>query len=89
MGVDLAAKAAQALTQIREGTQQTQAKVEDIANATKEQSGASNEIARHVESIARMTEENRTAANQAAQLASRLEGFAGNLRTQVERFRTV
>ncbi|MBK8335256.1 MAG: methyl-accepting chemotaxis protein [Sterolibacteriaceae bacterium] len=88
VGVDLANKAARALTEIRESTEQTQAKVADIADATNEQSGASNEIARHVERIARMTDENSTAATEAAQLASRLEGFAGNLRAQVERFRT-
>ena len=88
VGVDLANRAARALTEIREGTEQTQAKVADIAEATNEQSGASNEIARHVERIARMTEENSTAATEAAHLASRLEGFAGNLRAQVERFRT-
>lgn len=87
-GVEMAEKAAQALTEIREGTSQTLAKIIDIADATQEQSGASNEIARHVERIAQMTEENSQAAVESAQLATRLETLATDLQGEVERFKT-
>jgi len=84
----MAEKAALALTEIREGTAQTLAKVVDIADATQEQSAASNEIARHVEQIAQMTEENNQAAVESAQLATRLEALAVDLQGEVERFKT-
>ena len=87
-GVEMAEKAALALTEIREGTAQTLAKVVDIADATQEQSAASNEIARHVEQIAQMTEENNQAAVESAQLATRLEALAVDLQGEVERFKT-
>jgi len=87
-GVQLAQQAAQTLAQIRTGTSGTSTKIGEIATATREQSTASNDIARHVERIAQMTEENSAAATQSAALAERLDSLAGALRDAVATFKT-
>jgi len=61
--------------------------VTEIANALKEQSAASNDIAANVERIAQMAEENSAATREAADTAHRLEGVAAGTRGAVSAFR--
>lgn len=65
----------------------TNREIDGIADAAKEQSRGSTDIAINVEEIARMCEQNAHVVVQAAGAASRLEQLAGNLEASVSRFR--
>lgn len=80
--------AAQALATIEQGSHETTALVNDLANAMREQRTAAESIARHVEAIARMTEENDAAAHSVEQAAAATQAQADRLRELVQRFRT-
>jgi methyl-accepting chemotaxis protein len=86
-GVKLADEAAAALEKINAQTLEAVASVNAIASATREQQGASTDIARNVERIAQMTEESGTNAHSNAEAAQNLERLASALQTRVARFR--
>lgn len=73
-------EAADAVTQATHG-------VHGIADAVKEQTGASNEIAQNIEKIAQMTEEHKIAASETARSASALQELATMMLGHVNRFR--
>jgi methyl-accepting chemotaxis protein len=86
-GVVLAQKASDSMLGIRSGAQRVVAAVNDISDALKEQSVASNEIAANVEKIAQMSEENSAATREVADTAHRLEKLAADTRQAVAVFR--
>ncbi|MDO8934120.1 MAG: methyl-accepting chemotaxis protein [Rhodocyclaceae bacterium] len=86
-GVTLASQAAEALVKISAGTRHAESRVNDIANATQEQSQAGSEIARNVEQVAQMAEENNAAVSETAEDAQQLKGLADRLHNLVGRFR--
>jgi methyl-accepting chemotaxis protein len=85
-GLALAQEAGSSITRVTETAQQVMASVTEISAALKEQSQASNDIARHVESIAQMAEENTGAVALTKDSAQKLEGLASALQTSVMRF---
>jgi methyl-accepting chemotaxis protein len=86
-GVALAREAGESITRIEDGSSRLLLAVNEISGALKEQSQASNDIARHVERIAQMTEENSIAVKETAHASHSLEQLAGSLQTSVGRFR--
>jgi methyl-accepting chemotaxis protein len=86
-GVSLAREAGESITRIEQGSSKLLLAVNDISDALKEQSQASNDIAKHVERIARMTEENSIAVKETARASQSLENLAGSLHATVGRFR--
>jgi methyl-accepting chemotaxis protein len=86
-GVALAREAGQSIMAIENGSERLLAAVSDISDALKEQSQASNDIARHVERIAQMTEENSLAIRQTSTASAGLEELAHALQKDVSRFR--
>ncbi len=85
-GVALSNRAGESMAQISSGAQQVLLAVSEISAALREQSQASNEIARNIERIASMAGENSVAVHQTASTADTLERLAANLRLQVGRF---
>ena len=61
--------------------------VEDISNSVREQTQASNEIARNVEEIARMAESSESIVNHSAESASSLQRLSADLLGAVNRFK--
>ncbi|MDX5364745.1 MAG: methyl-accepting chemotaxis protein [Pseudazoarcus pumilus] len=61
--------------------------VGEITSSVKEQTAASNDIARNIESIAQMAEQNSEAVRETSEAAHHLENLAATLRTLVGRFR--
>ncbi len=86
-GVVLAERARESLGIIRQETRHTLEMVTDITVATKEQSIASNEIARNIETIALMTDENTSVIEHLATSATSLEQMSSNLQNMVNRFK--
>jgi methyl-accepting chemotaxis protein len=86
-GVALAREAGRSIVGIEGGSERLLAAVSDISDALKEQSQASNEIARHVERIAQMTEENSLAIRQTTSASQSLEELARSLQRDVSQFR--
>jgi len=86
-GVAAAEGAANSLRQIKDGAQSTLTSIREVADATKEQSVASNSIAQKVEEIATMGDETTAAMQSAAETAADLEKIAGELTVLVSRFR--
>jgi methyl-accepting chemotaxis protein len=76
------------LGQARASVQTAAKGVQEIAVSVKEQTIASNDIAKHVERIAQMTEENHAAVAQAAKAAGSLQSLASGLQEAVGRFKT-
>lgn len=87
-GVALADAASSTLSEIAAGAERTLTRVADVADATREQSSASTQIAQRVEQIARMVDETSTITHSTAQTAKELESIALGLKTQVSRFKT-
>jgi methyl-accepting chemotaxis protein len=85
-GVAMANKASESMLGIAEGAERVVAAVNDISDALKEQSVASNHIAANVERIATMSEENRAATRAAADTAQHLEQLAASTRQAVAVF---
>jgi methyl-accepting chemotaxis protein len=85
-GVTMANKASESMLGIAEGAERVVAAVNDISDALKEQSVASNHIAANVEKIATMSEENRSATRAAADTAKHLEKLAAATRQAVAVF---
>jgi methyl-accepting chemotaxis protein len=86
-GTALATQAGTSIVAIESEAGHVVGVVTDITNSLKEQTSASNEIARNVENIAAMVEENNAAAAQAAAAAQRLESLADELSRSVGSFR--
>lgn len=86
-GVTAAEGAADSLRQIKDGAQSTLSSIKEVADATKEQSFASNSIAQKVEEIATMVDETTAAMHATAETAADLEKIASELTVLVSRFR--
>jgi methyl-accepting chemotaxis protein len=86
-GTALAQEAGTSIREIESGAQQVVGVVNDISNSLREQSTASDEIARNVENIARMVEANNASAEGAAAASRQLERLAEELATSVRSFR--
>jgi methyl-accepting chemotaxis protein len=86
-GQVLAQNAGERMAAIREETGRVSSAVTEISNALKEQSLASQDIAKHVESIAQMTDENSTAAEEAASGALRLNQLSDSVASTVAQFK--
>ena len=86
-GRDLANDAGLRMTNIRQSAQRVTAAIVDISSALKEQSIASQDIARHVESIAQMTDENHAAADHTADSARRLDTLSQDVSRVISSFR--
>lgn len=86
-GVILAERARESIGKIRAETLHTVEMVREISSATKEQSVASNEIARNVETIAQMTDENNSVIVELSNAATHLEQMSSNLQSLANRFR--
>ncbi|MDD5247913.1 MAG: methyl-accepting chemotaxis protein [Rhodocyclaceae bacterium] len=78
-GAELARQAADALTQINHGAQETMEKVDAIARAMAEQSGKTRSIAEHVTSIMGSAERNSEGARSTLAEANQLDYLATNL----------
>ena len=87
VGVDRAEKAAQALRDINEGARATLAKTREVADAAREQSEASNNIAGNVERIAQMVERSDASVQQAHAQVRELDLLARDLRQAAAKFR--
>ncbi|HEY4076568.1 MAG TPA: methyl-accepting chemotaxis protein [Rhizomicrobium sp.] len=85
-GLSLSQEAGKSIASLAETSQQVMSAVGEISSALKEQSQASNDIARHVESIAQMAEENSGAVSHTKESAQRLESLADGLQAAVMRF---
>jgi methyl-accepting chemotaxis protein len=86
-GVERASRAAEALVEIRSGTNVTLEHIAGIAGAAREQRSASQEIANNVEAIAHMATENDAAVHDIDATARDLATEASKLGTLVQRFR--
>ena len=86
-GVLAAEGVAESLRQIKDGAQLTLTRIREVANATKEQSVASNSIAQRVEEVATMVEETTAAMHSTAATAEELEKISTELTALVSRFR--
>ncbi|MDD2742047.1 MAG: Cache 3/Cache 2 fusion domain-containing protein [Rhodocyclaceae bacterium] len=84
----LAREAGNALQQVDEGAKATVGVVRGIADSTREQSAASQEIARLVEQIAQTAESGNHRAQANSEQAHRLQNLATELAGQMARFRT-
>jgi len=87
-GVQLATSASESLQAIENGAPRTLERVDEVADATREQSAASTSIAQRVEQIANMVEETTSTIRGTANSAHELEKIAGNLKQLVSRFKT-
>jgi methyl-accepting chemotaxis protein len=85
-GVSLAKQAGDALTEIRAHASQTDSVVHEIAAATREQTTASEQIARSVEEIAGRAEENAGVSSQTQRAVSELLALSARLTAMVQRF---
>jgi methyl-accepting chemotaxis protein len=86
--VQLARDAGRSLATIDERAQQTVGTVQSIADSTREQSSASQEIARLVENIAKMAEGSNGRAVKNAERAQNLQQLSAELQAQLARFST-
>ncbi len=86
-GVTLANEAAGSITQIKTEAARVVQVVGDISNSLKEQSVASNDIAKNVEKIAQMSEENSAAVQETAKAAQHLEQLATSMQNTIGRFK--
>ena len=86
-GVQLARRAGDSVTDIREGAEQVTRAVDEISHALKEQVSAAREIAVRVESIAQGSETNSASAAQTAASAQQLEALSRQLHALTTRFR--
>jgi methyl-accepting chemotaxis protein len=86
-GSELAAKAGQAIAEIRNANGEVQRVFADIDVAMHEQGAASHDIAQKVERVARASEESSAAVDVSAREASNIRNLANDMRANVERFR--
>ena len=86
-GVQLATDSGSVLENIRNDSARTTHAVNEIANATREQSAASQEVARGVEHIAQMAEQNNRVTRHTHEQTALLEQMASELGAKVSHFR--
>jgi methyl-accepting chemotaxis protein len=86
-GVDLAHRAGDSVTGIRDSADRATQSVDDINLALREQSVAARDIAQKVERIAQSSEENSASVQQTAAAAHRLADLAYELNTLASKFR--
>ena len=86
-GLDYARRVAEVLEQIRTQSDDSVGKAHDAAHATREQSTAMEDIARHVERIASMAEETHETVKINTEQSRLLEQLAEELRTSMARFK--
>ena len=86
-GVDLSETVAESLRSIRDGAGETLGRIRDVADATREQSIASNSLAAQVEQVAQMVERTGESTRETAAAAERLQSCSAELGQLVERFR--
>ncbi len=86
-GLNYARRVAEALERIRSQSDDSLGKAHDAAHATREQSTAMEDIARHVEQIACMAEETHANVQTNAEQSRLLETWASELRGSVARFK--
>jgi len=86
-GVELATDSGVMLDTIRNESGRTTGAVNDIADATREQSAASQEVARGVERIAQMAEQNNQITRHTHEQTALLEQLAADLEAKVSHFR--
>ncbi|MFS2160180.1 methyl-accepting chemotaxis protein [Pseudomonas sp. Pseusp122] len=82
-GVELAQQAGEAIVNIRESSGNVVRVVDQISLALREQSAASQDVARNVERIAQMSQQNSQAIEQTSETARSLQQLAQNLEQQV------
>ncbi|AUY34719.1 methyl-accepting chemotaxis protein [Pseudomonas soli] len=80
-------KVAEALARIDEQSRVAGEQFAVISTATQEQSSTATVLSRNLQSIAQANSEQRDVANELATTARELEGLAGQLRQEVDRFR--
>jgi methyl-accepting chemotaxis protein len=86
-GTALAQQAGASIVEIESEAEHVVGVVSNITHSLKEQTAASNEIARNVENIAAMVDENNAAAAKAAAAAHQLEKLADGLSRSIGSFR--
>jgi len=86
-GVNKVNSLAEPLDALRRGAEGSLSNVSDLANATREQSSASTQIAQNIEKIATMADSNDHAVNRTANAALALEGLVKSLNGAVGQFR--
>jgi len=86
-GVELASQAGNAIVSIREGSGRVVKVVDQISIALREQSSASEDVARHVEHIAQMSAQNSQAVRETSNTTLSLKSLAQDLEKQVAQFR--
>jgi len=87
-GVELANRAGASIAEIKMGAARVGQAVIGISEALREQTAASQDIARNVERIAQQAEHNHSQAKQTSDAATSLENLAERLRHSIARFRT-
>lgn len=87
-GMETSERTVKALNQITDEANNTLVRVSEVADATKEQAGASTELAQQVERIARMVEETSAAMAHTAALAGEMQSISGRLSSLVCQFKT-
>lgn len=86
LGTAFTQQAGSSIIEIESEAKRVAGVVNDITNSLKEQTEASNEIARNIENIASMVEENNMAASKAAAAAQKLEQLAEGLSHSIGSF---
>jgi len=86
-GVETASSAGSAITEIRKSSDQVLAVVEQISLALREQTAASQDVARNVERSAQMAEQNNLSVQDLLRTSNGLQVLATGLKQEVERFR--
>ncbi len=86
-GVDLANKADEAIVNIRDASSNVVNVVNMISLALREQTAASQEVARNVERIAQMSQQNSQAVEETSETARTLQVLAKDLESQVGQFK--
>lgn len=87
LGTRMAEQAGQSIGEIQSGSARVVAAVNDISSALKEQSAASNDIARSIEQIAQMVTANNVASESVATAALKMGSLADGLSASVRFFR--
>lgn len=86
-GQAMASQVGERIQDIQRSTSQVLVAVNEMSSALKEQSTASQDIAKHVENVAQMTDDNSGLAKSTSSSAQRLEQLAETMRTAVGRFK--
>jgi len=86
-GVELANQAGKAIVSIRDASSNVVSVVNMISLALREQTAASQDVARNVERIAQMSQQNSQAVEETSETAQSLQSLAKSLEAQVGQFR--